>query len=222
MTTRVPLIPNEALSGVLGSVSLASWIFLLLPQLYENYTQHSAAGISVQFLLIWFIGDILNLAGAAWGGLIPTVIALAAYFCLSDTVLILQCLYYNLWVSRRSRSPESVGSNNQASLGRNAEDSSGTTEGTLNDTRDDEPLLSRTDSVSYRSIGSSNVGLPGSNRRRKSSAASGLGKLIEEEGEPGTMQGWLKNTISIVAVCAIGSAGWVCEPISIRPWVRPG
>ena len=52
----------------------------------ENYKSGSADGISLVFLAIWFIGDITNLAGALWAGLVPTVIALAMYFCVADLV----------------------------------------------------------------------------------------------------------------------------------------
>jgi hypothetical protein len=54
--------------------------------LIENYKSGSADGISLIFLAIWFIGDVTNLAGALWAGLVPTVIALAMYFCVADLV----------------------------------------------------------------------------------------------------------------------------------------
>ena len=43
---------------------------------------------------MWFFGDLLNFFGAIWAGLVPTVIVLAIYFCIADTILIAQCLYY--------------------------------------------------------------------------------------------------------------------------------
>lgn len=89
------LSTREALSGALGSVSLAAWILVLVPQLVENYKAKNAKGISLAFLAVWFIGDLTNLLGAIWARLVPTVVALAFYFCLADAVLILQCLYYN-------------------------------------------------------------------------------------------------------------------------------
>ena len=107
-SAAIPLTWNEALSGITGSISLASWyaihpplsslppphwstdqylrIFLLLPQLVENYQQGSADGISLTFLFIWFVGDVTNLAGALWARLVPTVVALAVYFCFADAV----------------------------------------------------------------------------------------------------------------------------------------
>lgn len=174
-----PLTLHEALSGVFGSISLASWIFLLVPQLIENYKQGSAEGISLAFLAVWFIGDITNLAGALWAGLVPTVIALAVYFCFADLVLISQCLYYNVKNARKARK-SSLASNDPA----------------------DQPLLGRRDS--------SNLGLPGSHRRRSSALsrrrrASSLPSLVEDDIE-GSL--WVRNALSIAGVCLVGTAGW--------------
>ncbi|ORY09397.1 vacuolar membrane PQ loop repeat protein [Clohesyomyces aquaticus] len=178
---------HEALSGVFGSISLASWIFLLVPQLIENYKQGSADGISLAFLTVWFIGDITNLAGALWAGLVPTVIALAIYFCFADLILISQCLYYKLLNDRKARrkSARSVLTTDSA----------------------EQPLLGRRDS--------SSLGLPGSHRRRSSAASrrrresvnrnDSLASILEEESGH---REWVKNAVSIVGVCLIGAAGW--------------
>jgi uncharacterized protein with PQ loop repeat len=205
----LPLTAHEALSGVFGSISLASWIFLLVspftisrvtsdgytgypsktsqytnrpqvPQLIENYKQGSADGISLTFLAVWFIGDITNLAGALWAGLVPTVIALAIYFCFADLILIGQCLYYNVKNARKSRKTS-----------------------TRSDDSIEQPLLGRRDS--------SNLGLPGSHRRRSSALsrrrrASSLPSLNEDGDDKGNQ--WLKNSLSIVGVCVVGAAGW--------------
>ncbi|KAF1986630.1 PQ-loop-domain-containing protein [Aulographum hederae CBS 113979] len=181
------LTPTEALSGIFGSVSLASWIFLLVPQLIENYKQGSAEGISLLFLCVWFVGDVTNLAGAAWAGLVPTVIALAIYFCIADCILISQCLYYNVINARRTRKESTLSVESAAS--------------------EDAPLLSRRDS--------SSMGLPGSKRRRSSAASKkrrdsihrtdSLARIVEEaQGS----KAWIKNTVSILCVCAVGTAGW--------------
>lgn len=97
----VPLTANEALSGILGSVSLCCWIFLLVPQLVENYKNQSAEAISLAFVVVWFLGDLANLLGAVWAGLVPVIIAIACYFCFSDGVLISQILYYGIRNKRR-------------------------------------------------------------------------------------------------------------------------
>ncbi|TID15624.1 PQ-loop-domain-containing protein [Venturia nashicola] len=169
---------HEALSGVFGSISLASWIFLLVPQLIENYTQRSAAGISLAFLSVWFIGDITNLLGALWAGLVPTVTALAVYFCFADLVLISQCLYYNMINARRNRKLSHVSSGTEGSA--------------------EEPLLSRRRTNS--------IGLPGSHRRSDASRRRSSLAAIVEEG-PGR-KAWIKNTVSIFLVCLAGTAGW--------------
>jgi solute carrier family 66 (lysosomal lysine-arginine transporter), member 1 len=185
-TLAIPLTWNEALSGVFGSISLAAWIFLLVPQLIENYRQGSADGISLAFLLVWFIGDITNLAGALWAGLVPTVIALAVYFCFADLILITQCVYYNTLNARReAKRHQSTATGSSGEI---------------------EPLL-RTQT------NDSNIGLPGS--RRRSSAASRRQRQLErreslvsilEEGQG--KNAWIKNTISIVLICAAGGIGW--------------
>ncbi|KAL3417214.1 hypothetical protein PVAG01_11214 [Phlyctema vagabunda] len=167
---------KEALSGVFGSISLATWICLLIPQVIMNYKLGSADGVSLHFLLVWLLGDITNLAGAAWAGLVPTVIALAIYFCFADFVLISQCLYYNHKnaKARRQQSIVSTGS-------------------------EEEPLLRR--------ISSENLGLPGSHRRRSSALRrDSLSKVIEEESS--TREAWIKNSLSILGVIALGVVGW--------------
>lgn len=65
-----------------------------MPQLFENYRLKSAEAVSLAFLFTWFVGDVTNLIGAIWAELVPTVVALAIYFCIADFVLLFQCLYY--------------------------------------------------------------------------------------------------------------------------------
>ncbi|TVY41109.1 putative vacuolar amino acid transporter [Lachnellula subtilissima] len=180
MALSEALLPQEALSGIFGSISLATWIFLLVPQLILNYKTGRADGISLAFLIVWMVGDITNLSGAIWADLVPTVIALAIYFCIADLVLISQCLYYNHINAQRRQS--SVISEH-------------------------EPLLTRRRS-------SDTIGLPGSHRRR-SSARSGtsqhsespLSKILEEN-EEGTGNQWVKNSLSVLGVIVVGTAGW--------------
>ncbi|OAK95804.1 PQ-loop-domain-containing protein [Phaeosphaeriaceae sp. SRC1lsM3a] len=172
------LTAHEALSGVFGSISLASWIFLLVPQLIENYKQGSAEGISLAFLTVWFIGDVTNLIGAVWAGLVPTVIALAIYFCFADLILISQCVYYNLKNSRRARKA-STRSNDSVEA----------------------PLLGRRDSSNIGLPGSHRRDSQASRRRR----ASSLPTIADTEAGGSE---WIKNALSIVGVCVVGAAGW--------------
>jgi len=181
------LTAKEALSGVFGSISLATWIFLLVPQLILNYRLGSADGISLMFLTVWLIGDLANLSGAIWAGLVPTVIALAVYFCIADFVLISQCVYYNHINALQSQRHRSVGSAQS----------------------EEEPLLTRRRS-------SDAIGLPGSHRRRSSARSTShtseirrdsLSKILEEDDSPNGNP-WARNTISALLVIAAGTAGW--------------
>lgn len=82
------------ISGVMGSTSLACWIVLLMPQLIEQWRLKSAEGIAIGFISIWFMGDVFNLIGAVWAGLLPEVIFLAIWFCIADFMMIFSYFYY--------------------------------------------------------------------------------------------------------------------------------
>lgn len=201
-----------------------------LPQLFANYKAQSADGLSMAFLVVWFLGDVTNLVGSCWsatavidsagGGapalplarshgvprrlsypmrgvltvsppgalfthLAPTAIALAGYFVIADTVLIAQCLYYNIINARRAARAE------QARLGE------------LDESDEQSPLLSRRRS--------SDVGLPGSHRRHathEESSADPLRKMLTGEDDTPDSKPWLHNTLSLLAVYVIGFLGW--------------
>ncbi|EWY88703.1 hypothetical protein FOYG_09788 [Fusarium oxysporum NRRL 32931] len=173
-----------ALSGVFGSISLTSWICLLLPQLFANYKAKSADGLSMAFLVVWLLGDITNLIGALFTHLAPTAIALAGYFCIADIVLIGQAVYYNALNARRaSRAGERRSS----------------------DPTEESPLING----SRRR--SSSFGLPGSQRRHATHTESSmdpLRKIVTGEDETPDSKPWLHNTLSLLAVYVIGFAGW--------------
>ncbi|KAF9892719.1 hypothetical protein FE257_001121 [Aspergillus nanangensis] len=189
----VPLTQREAASGLLGSISLTCWIFLLVPQLIENYRNGNAEAISLLFLIVWFVGDVTNLIGGAWAGLVPVIVAIAVYFCIADGVLISQCLYYK---ARNSRL--------EAVL-RRRRSSTATPDPTT-------PLLGRrfSDSISEtvprrRSLSSSHreALLTNGSVRQPDDA---LAKIVEEN-EDG-QKAWVKNMSSVLAICVIGMAGW--------------
>jgi uncharacterized protein with PQ loop repeat len=217
---NVPLTWNEALSGIFGSVSLASWVFLLVPQLIENYRLGSAEGISLTFLFIWFLGDLANLAGALWAGLVPTVTALAIYFCFADVTLITQCLYYGRIKKRREAAAARANSGALIAESASGNPSSEQTPLLQNHTR---PKTADSTSGRLTDVTNENLGLPGS--RRRSSAASrrtfentiagsreNLGDIEESVGDEITSvkprSEWLKNTLAILAIFLVGAAGW--------------
>lgn len=133
------------------------------------------------FLFIWLIGDATNLAGALWADLVPTVIALAFYFCLADFVLISQCLYYNR-----------INSNVRQAF----------VDTTSSTATEDSPLLTRRRS-------SDTIGLPGSHRRASSTISGrrdSLAKILEQDEDE--TNPWLYNTLSILSVIVVGAVGW--------------
>ncbi|KAK3391890.1 PQ loop repeat-domain-containing protein [Sordaria brevicollis] len=84
----------EAISGILGSVSIACWVVVFSPQIIENFRRSSADGLSIQFIIIWLTGDVFNILGAVLQGVLPTMLILAIYYTIADVVLLLQCFYY--------------------------------------------------------------------------------------------------------------------------------
>ncbi|KAK0628545.1 PQ-loop-domain-containing protein [Bombardia bombarda] len=196
---------GEALSGALGSVSLTSWICLLLPQLIANYKAKSADALSMKFLFIWLLGDIANLSGALTTELAPTAIALASYFCVADIVLIGQCSYYNTINSRR-RSRSHHGHNHRRVSSTATDDTA-----VSDDPSEDDPLLQNRHNRRRSSGGS--VGLPGSHRRhsvrrRESSNLDPLTRIITGEDDTPDPHPWLHNALSLAAVWIVGTAGW--------------
>ncbi|KAK6457193.1 PQ loop repeat-domain-containing protein [Scheffersomyces xylosifermentans] len=92
--TEEPLAWRRQVSGVMGSTSLACWIVLLMPQLIEQWRLKSAEGIAIGFISIWFLGDVFNLIGSVWAGLLPEVVFLAVWFCIADFMMIFSYFYY--------------------------------------------------------------------------------------------------------------------------------
>ncbi|TVY49117.1 putative vacuolar amino acid transporter [Lachnellula occidentalis] len=180
MALSEALLPQEALSGIFGSISLATWIFLLVPQLILNYKTGSADGISLAFLIVWMVGDITNLSGAIWADLVPTVIALAIYFCLADLVLISQCLYYNHINAQRRQSTV---------------------------ISEHEPLLARRRSSDTIGLPGSHRRRSSARSGASEHSGSPLNKILEES-EEGTGNQWVKNSLSALGVIVVGTAGW--------------
>lgn len=84
----------EAISGICGSISIACWVVVFSPQIVQNFQRGSADALSVQFIIVWLIGDFFNIIGAVLQNVLPTMIILAVYYTLADLVLLCQCFYY--------------------------------------------------------------------------------------------------------------------------------
>ncbi|CDK24414.1 unnamed protein product [Kuraishia capsulata CBS 1993] len=88
------VIDAQAVSGITGSISIACWIIVFAPQIYENFIRKSSEGLSLLFVVLWLLGDVFNVLGAVLQGVLPTMTILAIYYTLADIVLLWQCLAY--------------------------------------------------------------------------------------------------------------------------------
>lgn len=88
------VIDAQAISGITGSISIACWIIVFAPQIYENFKRKSSEGLSLLFIILWLAGDVFNVLGSVLQGVLPTMIILAVYYTLADIVLLWQCLVY--------------------------------------------------------------------------------------------------------------------------------
>ncbi|SSD61113.1 related to Protein RTC2 [Saccharomycodes ludwigii] len=95
MLSPTPIVLNaQTVSGITGSISIACWIIVFVPQIYENFYRKSADGLSLLFVILWLAGDVFNVVGAVLQHLLPTMIILAAYYTVADIILLIQCLFY--------------------------------------------------------------------------------------------------------------------------------
>ncbi|KAG9576426.1 hypothetical protein KCU97_g13736, partial [Aureobasidium melanogenum] len=63
----------EAISGIMGSISIACWVVVFSPQIIENFRRSSAEGLSIEFVIIWLLGDFANIIGAVMQRVLPTM-----------------------------------------------------------------------------------------------------------------------------------------------------
>jgi uncharacterized protein with PQ loop repeat len=86
--------PLAFISTLLGTLSIVSWLFAQLPQIYKNYTIKSTSGLSIFFLVEWCAGDLSNLLGAVFTKQARWQMIVAGYYCLVDSMLVAQWIWY--------------------------------------------------------------------------------------------------------------------------------
>ncbi|KAF2102800.1 PQ-loop-domain-containing protein, partial [Rhizodiscina lignyota] len=91
--TCVPT-PLAFISTLLGCLSIASWLFAQMPQIYKNWRLHSTSGLSIFFLVEWLLGDASNLLGCIFTEQATWQVVLACYYCFVDIMLVAQWLWY--------------------------------------------------------------------------------------------------------------------------------
>lgn len=86
----------SAISHFFSTFSLISWMCAQLPQIYTNYVNKSAEGISPSFLLLWFMGDFLSFTSCLLNdSVLAFQVYLSLFFICNDIVLCYQFYYYN-------------------------------------------------------------------------------------------------------------------------------
>ena len=93
------------LSTALGILSIISWLFAQVPQIYKNYQLKSASGLSIYFLGIWLVGDSSNLLGAILTRQAAWQVVVAGYYVCVDIGLVSQYVWYIHLQSPRKGGP---------------------------------------------------------------------------------------------------------------------
>ncbi|KAF7170374.1 hypothetical protein CNMCM5623_002797 [Aspergillus felis] len=93
--------PLALLSSILGTLSIISWLFAQLPQIYKNYQLQSTSGLSLFFLIEWCLGDMGNLVGALFTRQATWQVIIAAYYVLVDVTLVFQFFWYTHYKGQR-------------------------------------------------------------------------------------------------------------------------
>ncbi|RJE23934.1 PQ loop repeat protein [Aspergillus sclerotialis] len=93
--------PLAFISFFLGTLSIISWLFAQLPQIYKNYQLQSTSGLSIFFLVIWCLGDSSNLVGAVLTRQAGWQVVIAAYYVFVDVTLVFQFFWYTHLKARK-------------------------------------------------------------------------------------------------------------------------
>jgi len=86
--------PLAFVSTALGTLSIVSWLFAQLPQIYKNHQLQSTAGLSMYFLIEWCLGDTTNLLGCLLTKQASWQIVVASYYVFVDVCLVSQYFWY--------------------------------------------------------------------------------------------------------------------------------
>ncbi|KAF9205645.1 hypothetical protein BGZ49_003740 [Haplosporangium sp. Z 27] len=115
MTTIGGFFSRDNLSSTTGMLSIFCWFIVFVPQFRENYKRKSGESISLPFLFIWLMGDLLNLVGSTLDNLLLTMRILAWYYVLTDIILIGQVHYYNRINKATESTTDKINERNESS-----------------------------------------------------------------------------------------------------------
>lgn len=85
---------GQKLAWIFSTVSNGLWLFVFIPQLYQNYKTKNANAISLLLLFCLILGDIFSIISAYFKQLNIVIIYAAAYHIVLDIIIISQILYY--------------------------------------------------------------------------------------------------------------------------------
>lgn len=137
--------------------------------------------------LLLFKRTVIHL-GSVWADLLPTVVALAVYYCFADFVLLSQVFYYSRLAKRQATNEVERRYSHPHQINPDAVVSNDPTQ----------PLLPRRGSTSTQSITYRRQSI---SRRRDS-----LSALMEKK--PSTRTVVTRNILSIAGTCLAGTLGW--------------
>ncbi|KAH8656502.1 PQ loop repeat-domain-containing protein [Tricladium varicosporioides] len=195
-----------AISGICGSISIACWVVVFSPQIIEQFRRGSADGLSLQFIIVWLLGDVFNILGAILQGVLPTMLILAVYYTLADIVLLLQCFYYRGFTWHDEVIPPPKPTTTQPSLGE-ADERTGLLSQPANPSYN--PFSERSERERRPSFFSEtsvhlNPVVPLVEPRKPNADAS----AIKDQKPTTVLQATLFNLFAILLVCAAGVFGW--------------
>ena len=98
----------ELSSFWVGLASLVLYLFGGLPQIFTNFKNKQADGLSPFTLAQFMIGDGANLLGAILTSQLFTQVILAVYFVLVDVILISQYVGFKIWNKCKGRKKQSM------------------------------------------------------------------------------------------------------------------
>ncbi|KAL3423054.1 vacuolar amino acid transporter YPQ3-like protein 2 [Phlyctema vagabunda] len=182
-----------AISGICGSISIACWIVVFSPQIYENFRRSSADGLSLQFIIVWLAGDVFNILGAVLQGVLPTMLILAIYYTIADIVLLAQCFYYRGFTWK----DEVVAPKSTTAIGEPTE-RTGLLSPPTTDNRDRRPSAWSEIDASHLSPVTPLLDAPKPTDP----------PAIENQKPTTRLQAFMFNSVTVLMVCAAGILGW--------------
>lgn len=85
---------GQKLAWIFSTVSNALWLFVFIPQLYQNYKTQKSVALSLSLLFCLILGDIFSIISAYIKELNIVIIYAALYHIVLDIIIITQIIYY--------------------------------------------------------------------------------------------------------------------------------